>query len=164
MRDVLDEGLRRVVEAQAATSQPAATFAALDGAFAAIPGHRLFTVLLHDRPAGCIRRAYSNQPAAYPTGGFKPIVDSPWMRQVLGEGRPYIGRDRDDIRSVFFDHELIVSLGCESVLNIPVRWRGCVAATLNLLHAAHWYDAVDPETLVPLAQAALPAILTLARP
>ncbi len=162
MTDDLDRALRGVTDAHAATGQPAATLEALDRAFAIVPGHRLFTVLLHDRPARRIRRAYSNQPEAYPTGGFKPITDSPWMRQVLDEGRPYVGRDRDDIRAVFFDHDLIWSLGCESVLNIPVRWNGHVAATLNLLHVSHWYDAVDPASLLPLAQAALPAILTFA--
>ncbi len=67
----------------------------------------------------------------------------------------------DDIRSVFFDHELIRSLGCESVLNLSIRWNGPVIAVLNLLPQAHWYDAVDPMAVLPLAQLAVPALLQL---
>ena len=80
------------------------------------------------------------------------------MRQVLQRGQPYIGRDRGDIRAVFFDYDLIWSLGCESVLNMPVRWNGKVIATLNLLHESGWYNAVDPGTLFPIVQFAVPAI------
>ena len=156
-----DEALLRVALSHARADQPDATLAALAEALAAMVGFRLFTVLLHDPAAGEIRRAYSSLPMAYPVGGAKPITDSAWRRQLLQRGEPYIGHDREDIRSVFFDYELIWSLGCESVLNMPVRWNGAVVATLNLLHGANWYDAVDPLAMTPLAQLALPAILRL---
>jgi len=54
------------------------------------------------------------------------------MQRVIHGGQPYIGRTRQDIEQNFFDHALIVSLGCESILNIPVRWRGQTMGTLNL--------------------------------
>jgi hypothetical protein len=90
--------------AHAVADQPGATLRALDTAPAATAGHKLFTVLIHDAANGHIRRVYSNMPAEYPVGGAKPITDSPWMRQVLGRGEPDIGRNRDDIRSVFSDY------------------------------------------------------------
>ena len=38
---------------------------------------------------------------------------------------------------------LILSLGCESVLNLPVAFDGRVLGTVNLLHEAGWYDERD---------------------
>ena len=63
-------------------------------------------------------------------------------------GSPYIGYTADDIRTVFFDHALIASLGCASVLNLPVVHDGRTLGVLNLLHEASWYGEDD----VPLGQ------------
>ena len=161
--DSMTQALQRVAAAHAAAGQPGTTLQALADAFAETVGYKLFTVLLHDPAAGQIRRAYSNMPAEYPVAGAKPITDSPWMRQVLQRGEPYVGRNRDDIRAVFFDYELIWSLGCESVLNLSVRWDGRVLAVLNLLHESGWYNDVDPGSLVPLAQLAVPALQSMQR-
>ena len=161
--DSMTRALQKVAAAHAVAGQPGATLQALADAFAETVGYKLFTVLLHDPAAGQIRRAYSNMPAEYPIAGAKPITDSPWMRQVLQRGEPYVGRDRDDIRAVFFDYELIWSLGCESVLNLSVRWDGRVLAVLNLLHESGWYNDVDPGSLLPLAQLAVPALQSMQR-
>jgi hypothetical protein len=161
MTDSTTPALARLVAAQAASGQPEATLAAVCHALGAAPGHRLFTVLVHDPAAGLVRRAYSNRPAEYPVGGAKPVTDTDWARRVLRRGEPYLARTMDDIRSVFFDHALIRSLGCESALCLPVRWNGAVLAALNLLHESGRYDAVDPAPLLPLAQCALPAVLAL---
>ena len=66
-------------------------------------------------------------------------------------------------RTVFYDYELIWSLGCESVLNMPVRWRGHTAGTLNLLHRAGWYDESDISTTWLFAHLALPAMRLISR-
>lgn len=161
--DSMTQALQGVAAAQAAAGQPGTSLQALADAFAETVGYKLFTVLLHDPAAGQIRRAYSNMPEKYPVAGAKPITDSPWMRQVLQRGEPYVGRNRDDIRAVFFDYELIWSLGCESVLNLSVRWDGRVLAVLNLLHESGWYNDVDPGSLVPLAQLAVPALQSMQR-
>jgi len=148
-----------VAAAVAGGGQPEATFRALDHAMAAAIGHRLFTVLLR-HPTESERR-YTNQPAAYPVGGRKPITPSPWTEQLFTRREPYIGRTAADIRAVFFDHELILSLGCESVLNVPVAWDGRVLGTLNLLHEAGWYGAADVRTGLAFAALAVPAYLAL---
>jgi len=156
-----DEAARRVAASHALPGQPGATLTVLGNVLANTVGYKLFTVLLHDKAAGQNRRAYSSMPVEYPVGGAKPVTDSPWMQQIFVRGEPYVGHDRDDIRTVFFDYELIWSLGCESVLNMPVRWNGSVLGTLNLLHQVHWYDTVDPMAVLPLAQLAVPALLSL---
>lgn len=152
-----------LIRAQAERDQPAAVFHALDKALAAEPGHILFTVLLHHPRQRENERFYSNMPEAYPVGGRKPVTDHPWMQQVIQAGRPYIGRTRADIQYVFYDYELIWSLGCESVLNLPVRWAGETLGTLNLLHRSGHYTEADLPQVQHLAALALPALLVLTR-
>lgn len=156
--------LADVARAHAETRQPQATFEAIDKAMATAIGHRLFTILVHHPAARESERIYTNMPEAYPVGGRKPVTDSPWMQQVMARGEPYIGRHADDIRDVFFDHEIILSLGCQSVLNMPLRWCGQTLGTLNLLHRENWYVPRHIELASVFAQLALPAVMALADP
>ena len=153
--------LARVARALAEPGQPAPLWAALDAALGAVIGHMLFTVLRFHADSRESERCYTNQPAAYPVGGRKPFNESAWSRQVFVERRPYIGRTAEDIRTVFFDHALIASLGCDSVLNVPVVHNGRVLGTLNLLHEAGWYGEEDVEPGRLFAALAVPGYLTL---
>jgi hypothetical protein len=150
--------LHAVAVAAARGGQPEPLFRALDAALAAVLGHRLFTVLLHHAGTAESERRYTSQPAAYPVGGRKPLNPTPWAQQVIHERRPYLGRTAADIRDVFFDHELIASLGCASVLNLPVVWDGRLLGTVNLLHAEHWYDESDVPIGLTFAALAAPAL------
>jgi hypothetical protein len=154
---------QRILTAHADPDQPDATFRAIDAALADAPGHILFTVLVHHPEAKQSERFYSNQPRAYPVGGRKPVTDTEWMRRVIHAGEPYIGRSREDIAANFFDHELIHSLGCDSILNMPVRWRGETMGTLNLCHRAGWYSEDHLPAVRLIAQLALPALLLINR-
>lgn len=156
-----DTSLAAVARAHADTHQPQATFDAINAALAATVGHRLFTVLVHHRAQRESERIYTNMCEAYPVGGRKPVTDSPWMQQVMQRGLPYIGRNADDLREVFYDHALIDSLGCRSVLNIPLRWQGETLGTLNLLHEENWYGTQHIEPARVFAQLAVPAVMAL---
>jgi len=134
---------------------------ALDPALDAVFGHKLYTGLLYHGPEIGVERYYSNQPETYLVGGRKPPNVSPWTQQLLVEGRPYIGYDANDIREVFFDHEIIFSLGCEAIINIPVANKGKVLGTLNILHEAGWYSEDDIPTALVFAGLAVPAFLEL---
>ncbi|PYO01299.1 MAG: GAF domain-containing protein [Candidatus Rokuibacteriota bacterium] len=151
--------LRAVAEAVRVPDQPRATFEALDRAFAAVLGHKLFTVLRYHEDTGESERLYTNQPAAYPVGGRKSLNPTPWTEHVLRGQRPYLGRTHADIRAVFFDHALIASLGCGSVLNLPVVMGGRVLGTLNLLHEEHRYEDDDAGIGHLFAALAIPAFL-----
>jgi hypothetical protein len=153
--------LAAVAAALARPGQPAPLWAALDAAVTATIGHKLFTVLRFHADSRESERCYTNQPAAYPMGGRKPFNESAWSRQLFGERRPYIGRTAEDIRTVFFDHALIASLGCDSVLNVPVVHDGRVLGTLNLLHEAGWYGEEDMAPGLLFAALAVPGYLTL---
>jgi hypothetical protein len=159
-RPKADPLLCAVATAQAKEDQPGALFAALDHALKSAIGHKLFTILAYDGETGEAARIYSNLPGPYPTGGRKRLAPGPWTEAVLDRGEAYIGRTDADLRAVFPDHELIASLGCASVLNMPVRWRGRTLGSLNLLHEAHWYGEEDVAVSLPFAQLTLPALLT----
>jgi transcriptional regulator with GAF, ATPase, and Fis domain len=158
-----DPLLCAVATAQGKEDQPGALFAALDQALKSAIGHKLFTILTYDGETGEAARVYSNLPGPYPTGGRKRLAPGPWTEAVLDRGEAYIGRTDADLRAVFPDHELIASLGCASVLNMPVRWRGRTLGSLNLLHEAHWYGEDDVAASLPFVQLALPALLARAQ-
>ena len=153
--------MESILAAHAEADQPAATFRAIDAELARDPGHILFTVLVHHPAVKQSERFYTNQPAAYPIGGRKPVTDTPWMQRVIHAGEPYIGRTQRDIEEHFFDHALIHSLGCDSILNMPVRWRGQTMGTLNLCHHAGFYGEHHLPRVRLIAQLALPALLAI---
>jgi hypothetical protein len=140
--------------------QPAAALRALDLALREHPGHKLFTVLEIDAVRRESRRMYSSAPEQYPCEGTKPLrTDSDFYRTVFLAGEPRICRDRDECRAAFPDHALIESLGCESAVNVPVRWNGVTLGSLNLLHEAGWYDASCLPILAVHAALAVPILL-----
>lgn len=123
----------------AADAQPKTTFDALWHLTAETVGAKLFTLMSFDQKTGVAERFYSNMPEAYPVSGTKPVNPTHWSRQVLQEQRTFVANDIGGIAEVFYDHELIKSLGCESVMNIPVVIAGQVAGTVNCLHEAGFY-------------------------
>jgi GAF domain-containing protein len=110
---------------------------------AVLIGHRLFTVMTFDAPSMQVQRIYSSDATAYPPGVSKGKRDTQWGRQVLHQGLPYIGRDGKDIKENFSDHEIILNLGLESILNIPIRYHGATLGTMNLLNSADFYAPSD---------------------
>jgi len=150
----------RIAAALADPAQPAASFAALDAALQEAVGHRFLTILAYRWEEGVAERLYSSRPALYPARGRKAFAEAPTQRRVAETRQPYIGRDADDIRRDFpNDHEKIFALGCESILNMPVLWRGRALGQVNLLHAARHYGADHLPTVRALAQMIIPTFL-----
>jgi hypothetical protein len=141
-----------VSEARAAD----AGWKALDDLARSIVGHKLFTVTIVDVPAGLVRRAYSNRPAEYPTSGTKPLRGNTgdWFETVFTKRQTFAANTIADIAKVFPDHALIASLGCGSVVNLPIVLGGDLVATINLLDAAGHYTparvaAAETELAIP---------------
>jgi GAF domain-containing protein len=118
---------------------PEATYRALEDIAHACVGVKLFTLMTFDRNSGLASRCYSNMPDAYPTSGTKTVDSDRWSMQVLDGRRNFVANDIRAIADVFDDHELIRSLGCESVLNVPIVVGGDVLGTINMLHEAGFY-------------------------
>lgn len=112
---------------------------ALEALSLALGGHRLFTVMIVDMTAELARRVYSDHPKEYPVTGIKPIHRDAWFDIVHGEKRSFVANTIADIAKVFPDFELIKSLGCGSVINLPVVLHNELVATINLLHIENYY-------------------------
>jgi hypothetical protein len=118
-------------------------------------GHKLFTVLAYDASSGLLGRVYSTQQRINPVGGRKRVTKSAWTKQVLEDGLVFRGATREDIQAVFSDYEVLWSIGCESVLNIPIRKQGVVIGSLNLLDSAGHYNEARIELTYVFAQLAV---------
>ena len=150
------DALIDLVSSLAAPAQPAEGLRALDVALQRSVGHKLFTVLVLNLEKDESQRHYSSRPVAYPTGGTKPIQRD--SEGVVLTGRARLCVNYDDCRRAFFDHELIHSLGCESAINVPVRWNGETLGSLNLLHQAGWYTLQMLPELSVYAALAVPLL------
>lgn len=132
--------MREIVEALAgARDQPQAVFAALERLALERVGAKLFTLMEVDRERGVARRLRSSLPQAYPVGGEKPLERDRWSEIVEERGEIFVANSIEGIARVFPDHELILSLGCASCLNLPVFVCGRLRGTLNFLHEAGHY-------------------------
>ncbi|QQO16754.1 GAF domain-containing protein [Bradyrhizobium diazoefficiens] len=141
-----------------ATSEGAA-FSALEKRSARLHNHVLFTCLRFDYRDQVMLRLYSNREEVSPIGGQKPLPSGPWADRLIQEGRSYIGRSRQDLKEVFFDYEPLWAIGCESVMNIPIRWKSHTVGSINILGRASQYDDVSAEHFAPYAQLAVPLFL-----
>ncbi len=121
--------------------------------------HILFTVLRFDYRENTMSRLYSNREDVSPTGGTKPMPIGIWADRIIGEGRAYIGRNREDLRNVFFDYEALWAIGCESVLNVPVRWLGKTVGSMNILGRENQFTEEDGRCFAVLAQFGAPLFL-----
>ncbi len=124
---------------------PDEIFASVADAAKSCIDYKLLTIMAFDAESMRVKRIYSSNPGAYPLGGGKGKRDTPWARQVLIEGRPFISATEEDIRENFDDHNFIFELGLKSVMNIPVRICGRTKGTLNFLNDVSVYDAQDLE-------------------
>jgi GAF domain-containing protein len=140
-------------------AQPAEAYAAIDALAKRLFDHRLFTVTRSILETQEVERVYSSNPTAYPVGGRKLKRNTPWGEQVLDRGEILICHDAADIRRVFADHELILSLGITAMINAPVLFTGRSVATMNMSHAQDRFGDNDVPTMNILAGLLLPLVL-----
>jgi hypothetical protein len=142
----------RLAQALTKPGQPEASLQAIQDACQELIGHRLFTILVLDHARGLNMRYYSSHPAEYPVGGYKPIdATRSFYKIVVEQGEPRFLKDREEIIRTFPDHAAILGLGCESGVNMPVRWNGVTLGSLNLLHEAGYYGPQHRPVLNVLA-------------
>ncbi|MFI7118806.1 GAF domain-containing protein [Amycolatopsis sp. NPDC049868] len=125
-------------------------------------GVRLFTVLAWVPERRALRRVHSSHPVEYPVGGEKTVeVAAGWLERCITGQEPYFGPDSAAVREIFADHELIDSLGCGAVINVPVVDDGRTLGVLNLLDAEGHYDDESVAMARSLAPLAVPALREL---
>lgn len=163
---MMDRNWLTFLAALAAREQPQATLLALQTLFRREVGAGLFTVMTFDAPTGLSQRIHSSHPKDYPISGVKPISLGLWSRTVIDERKTFVANSIEAISEVFPDHELIRSLGCESVVNLPLVFADAVIGTVNLLDGRGYYtpDRVAKiESLSPFGAAALLAASAVRR-
>ena len=127
-------------DAAIAVAQTAeAAYKALQELAQATVGAKLFTIMTVDMAADVARRAYTSDPANYPASGTKPINYGPWFDVVHKRREYFVANTIEDIAQVFFDHELINKLGCQSVINMPIIIGDELVATMNILDIEGYY-------------------------
>lgn len=103
----------------------------------------LFTVLHFTDGGARMERVYSSHPVDYPVGGSKDVateVSPEWIAVSRDAGTPYFGATPEDLERIFADAELIRSLGCGSILNVPLKNAvGRTWGTVNLCAAEGTY-------------------------
>lgn len=151
------------LDAAGRAGQPDVAFDALRALAQEIVGAKLFTVMTADRAQRVNARVYSNMPDAYPVSGTKPANETDWSRQVIDEKKTFVANDIEGIAAVFGDWELIRSLGCESVMNVPILLDGEVAGTINCLDVAGHYTADRVAAAEALKLPGLVCLLLLQR-
>ena len=119
-----------------------------------------FTYMTVDMKNELARRAYTSDAANYPTSGTKPIHYDDCFDIVHKQHAYFVANTIDDIAKVFPDHELINSLRCQSVVNMPVLLGGELVGSVNMLHEAGYYT---PERVAEIkAVLSIPAKLAAA--
>ena len=125
--------------------------------FADTVGCKLFTIMTVDMNNQLARRAYSSNTEAYPVSGTKPIHYDAWFDVVHRQKRSFVANTIKEIAAVFPDHEKIWSLGCGSVVNLPLIVDAELVATVNVLHAEQHYS---PERVAIIeTQLAAPSLV-----
>lgn len=138
-------------------------WAALEMLARAAVGAKLFTVMQVDFERDLAARVHTSDPVSYAVSGTKPINRTHWFDIVHGERRPFVANTIEEIAEVFPDHETIRSLGCGSVINLPVVIADQLAGTVNLLHEDHYYTAERVEAAKALSLPAKAAFLAALR-
>lgn len=137
-------------------------FGALQALVQATVGAKLFTFMTVDMEDEVARRAYTSDAANYPTSGTKPIRYDSWFDIVHKQRQYFVANTIAEIAKVFPDYELIDSLGCQSVVNLPVVIGGELVGTVNMLDVEGYYTPERVQTIrdvlaVPAKLAALVA-------
>jgi GAF domain-containing protein len=138
----------------AASRTPEPIWAALQALARAAVGAKLFTVMRVDFDKDVAARVHTSDPESYAVSGTKPINRTRWFDIIHVERRPFVANTIEEIAEVFPDHETIRSLGCGSVVNLPVVIADELAGTVNLLHQDHFYT---PERIEAAKSLSLPA-------
>jgi hypothetical protein len=122
-------------------------------------GHTLFTIMRLYEGGQEVERVYSSNEKAYPVRGRKVKKGTHWGDKVLGRGEIHIARDKEEVRRAFEDYELIWSLGVESIMNVPVSFRGRQLGTMNVSGKAHQYGADEARAARAIAAYLVPVML-----
>jgi GAF domain-containing protein len=134
-------------------------YAAVERIAAQTCGFVLLTTLRYDEPRGAVVRIHTSDPASYPVGGTKPLDQLTENQRIMDRGDVAFAPTKADVKRLFFDHELIFSLGITAILNAPIRHAGRRLGTLNFCGLEGTYGPAEKEAAQILAGLLVPTVM-----
>ena len=123
-------------------------------------GHKLITLTAIDKSKKYVERIYTNNSKVYPLLGRKPIPNNNWSKILNKNSKNYfIGKNKKEIKKIFFDHETIFSLGCGSIINFLVKLNKIPLGTINILDKEYKYKISDIKKIETISVFTIPFFL-----
>lgn len=113
----------------------------------------LFTAMRFHAVTMEVERLHSTLPESYRVSGRKPKRDTEWGKKVLIDREINLGFGAADIKWAFSDHETILELGLNAVLNVPIVLDGSVLGTINYLRGDPAFSSREVEFAEQVAAA-----------
>ena len=79
--------------------------------------------------------------------GTKKLPKNKWSKTVIKNKKHFLGKNKKDIKKLFFDHDTIFSLGCGSIINFLVKFNNTPIGTINVLDKEYKYSQSDIKKL-----------------
>ena len=123
-------------------------------------GHKLITFTVIDHSIKYVERIYTNNPKVYPLLGRKKIPKNKWSKTVIKNKKHFLVKNKKEIKKLFFDYEVIFSLGCGSIINFLVIFNNVPIGTINILDKEYKYNRGDIKKLDVISIFMIPFFLT----
>lgn len=131
----------------------------IDRVIKSLIGHKLITFTVIDNKLNFCERIYSNNNKIYPILGQKKMPKNIWSKKVLKNKKHFLCKNKKDIKKIYYDFETIFSLGCGSIINLLVLFKGKPIGTINILHKENHYNLNDLKKIDFLTHYLIPYFL-----
>ncbi len=131
----------------------------IDSVIKSLIGHKLITFTVIDNKLNFCERIYSNNNKIYPILGQKKMPKNIWSKKVLKNKKHFLCKNKKDIKKIYYDFETIFSLGCGSIINLLVLFKGKPIGTINILHKENHYNLNDLKKIDFLTHYLIPYFL-----
>ena len=158
-RTLTTADIANIVALSNESKNPQAVYKAVEAIAAETCGWVLLTTLRYDEAAQVVVRLHSSDEKSYPLGGTKPLDKITVSHGGMDNGDVFLAADKAQVKTAFFDHELIFSLGISAILNSPIRHAGRRLGTLNFCGVAGTYGPEEVRSAKILAGLLAPTIM-----
>lgn len=158
-RDLTKDDIASIIALTAENADRAAIYKAVEKIAAETCGWVLLTTLRYDEPRGVVVRLHSSDEKSYPVGGTKPLDKLTENQAIMDRGDVAFAPTKADVKRLFFDHELIFSLGITAILNAPIRRGGKRLGSLNFCGLENTYGPKEVANAKILAGLLVPTVM-----
>ena len=110
-------------------------------------GHKLLTFTVIDKSIKYVERIYSSNQKVYPLLGQKAMPKNIWSKKVLKNRNHFLCKTKREIKKIYFDHKIIFSLKCGSMINLLINFNNKPIGTVNILHKENHFTNNDIKTI-----------------